>query len=62
MKVQQTSNVTCTRYCKDCAKQTRAWHTRLTEELTGMGFQPSAADPGVRFLERDNRRIFMHSC
>ena len=37
----------------------RAWHTRLTEELTGMGFQPSAADPGLHFLERDNRRIFM---
>ncbi len=30
----------------------RAWHTRLTEELTDMGFRPSAADPGLFFLDK----------
>ena len=25
----------------------RAWHTRLNEELTEMGFKPTAADPGL---------------
>ena len=37
----------------------RAWHTRLTEELVNLGFQPSAADPGLHFLDTESGRIYL---
>ncbi len=36
-----------------------AWHTRLSEELGNISFQPSAADPGLHFPEQESGRIFM---
>ena len=35
----------------------RAWHIRLTEELATMGFRPSAADPGLHFLDAESVRV-----
>ena len=37
----------------------RAWHIRLTEELTEMGFVPSAADPGLYFKDTPSGRIYL---
>ena len=56
MKVQQPLDVNCTRHCIDCVK---LQEHETPDSRTGMGFQPSAADPGLHFLERDNRHIFM---
>ena len=37
----------------------RAWHIRLTEELTKLGFKPSAADPGLHYLDTESGRIYL---
>ena len=37
----------------------RAWHTRLTEELVSLGLQPSAADPGLHYLNTESGRIYL---
>ena len=37
----------------------RAWHTRLNEELTEMGFKPSAADPGLYCKDVESGRMYL---
>ena len=37
----------------------RAWHTRLNEELTEMGFKPSAADPGLYYKDVESGRMYL---